>query len=301
MIIIFQDKLMYMSWMPPFNRSEKLEDYTKECRGVDWEENQIQSLDRTKLAVCVGRFPAADVVKTKEVVICYFQGNGGSTLLRLSLLSNILRSISERGSSDTRYTIVALSYRGYWHSAGRATKSGVEKDAQALLNWVSDTFPEIDSVILWGHSLGSAVASAATASYLSKRFGQQKDLPVTGLVLETPSTSTKDLLTAMYPQRWLPYRYLWILLWNNWKTAAALKEMAHAKHVPRILLLIAEKDEMMPREASDNLMKLCADLELDAKRVIVPNALHTEASVRMEGREALVEFVLDASTRNIRE
>ncbi|KAE8333919.1 hypothetical protein BDV39DRAFT_188247 [Aspergillus sergii] len=161
-IVVLQDKLLYLSWLPPLARSEKIADYEAECRPVQWTEKQIRSLDGTKLA-----------------------GNGGSTPLRLPLLSQVLRTIKERSmstplsksSSDgTEFTIVALSYRGYWTSSGRATQSGIELDAQAFLDWVSETYtaPDTDlEVILWGHSLGSAIASSATATYLSRHRGEQ--------------------------------------------------------------------------------------------------------------------------------
>ncbi|KAB8276004.1 hypothetical protein BDV30DRAFT_247153 [Aspergillus minisclerotigenes] len=161
-IVVLQDKLLYLSWLPPLARSEKITDYEAECRPVQWVEKQIRSLDGTKLA-----------------------GNGGSTPLRLPLLSQVLRTIKEKSmstplstssSNGTEFTIVALSYRGYWTSSGRATQSGIELDAQAFLDWVSETYtaPETDlEVILWGHSLGSAIASSATATYLSRHHGDQ--------------------------------------------------------------------------------------------------------------------------------
>ncbi|KAE8316135.1 hypothetical protein BDV41DRAFT_562402 [Aspergillus transmontanensis] len=161
-IVVLQDKLLYLSWLPPLARSEKIADYEAECRPVQWTEKHIRSLDGTKLA-----------------------GNGGSTPLRLPLLSQVLRTIKEKSmptplstsSSDgTEFTIVALSYRGYWTSSGRATQSGIELDAQAFLDWVSETYtaPDTDlEIILWGHSLGSAIASSATATYLSRHRGKQ--------------------------------------------------------------------------------------------------------------------------------
>ncbi|KAE8363786.1 hypothetical protein BDV27DRAFT_145864 [Aspergillus caelatus] len=166
-IVVLQDKLLYLSWLPPLARSEKIADYETECKPVQWTEKQIRSLDGTKLA-----------------------GNGGSTPLRLPLLSQVLRTIKEKSKStplftspsdSTEFTIVALSYRGYWTSSGRATQSGIELDAQAFLNWVSETYtaPDTDlEVILWGHSLGSAIASSATATYLSRHDGDQSSISV---------------------------------------------------------------------------------------------------------------------------
>jgi len=82
-IIVMQNKLLYLSWLPPFSRSEQISEYQRECKPVQWEEKRLRSLDGTKLAVCEGYIPDSPtqggVKKRKKlVIICYFQGNGGS-------------------------------------------------------------------------------------------------------------------------------------------------------------------------------------------------------------------------------
>ncbi|EAU37364.1 predicted protein [Aspergillus terreus NIH2624] len=244
-IIVMQDKLLYLSWLPPFARSESVQDYAAECKPVQWEEKQIRSLDGTKLAVCEGRMPTprprenSPKERRRQVVICYFQGNGGSTPMRLPLLSQLLRTIKDSKIStsleDVDYIVTTLSYRGYWTSSGRATQSGIQRDAQAFLNWVTQTYsePDVDlQVILWGHSLGSAVASTALATYLSRDCERetatqtQPPLRISGMVMEAPTSSIKDMLISLYPQKWLPYRYLWPFSWNNWDNTTAMKRMA---------------------------------------------------------------------------
>ncbi|KAE8381215.1 Alpha/Beta hydrolase protein [Aspergillus bertholletiae] len=366
-IVVLQDKLLYLSWLPPLARSEKIADYEAECRPVQWTEKQIRSLDGTKLAVCEGRIPVPSCSgngrstaatsdaprnppgpKRKAVVICYFQGNGGSTPLRLPLLSQVLRSIREKSTSTsavaasaldgTEFTIVALSYRGYWTSSGRATQSGIELDAQAFLDWVSDTYaaPDTDlQVILWGHSLGSAIASNATATYLSRHDGDcasvgetgtPRSVGIAGLVMEAPSSSIKDMLISLYPQKWLPYRYLWPFSWNHWSCTTAMERIARwrdqskergsavvqqsksgslilpesgqctnlgpLRSPPPILLLSAQSDEVIPPHVADDLESDGKRLGLELERKDVRGALHTEASVKVDGREALVNFFI---------
>lgn len=344
-IILLQDKLLYLTWLPPFTRSEKIADYEAQCRPVQWEERQVRSLDGTKLAVCEGRIPALHkdqesrldsrgteshgmrgANRKKSVVICYFQGNGGSTPMRLPLLSQVLRTISEMSKSAScaartyetvEYIMVALSYRGYWTSSGRATQSGIEMDAQAFLNWVSETYttPENDTqVILWGHSLGAAVASAATAAYLPRRVASDKTsrrplAPVAGLVLEAPTSSIKDMLISLYPQKWLPYRYLWPFSWNTWDITASMKQMAGwrdgsdleglrlmAHSLPPILLMSAEKDEVIPSYVPMQLERCAQSLGLDFESKNVAGAMHIEAPIKPEGRKALADFVLKSSS-----
>lgn len=324
-IIVMQNKLLYLSWLPPFSRSDKIAEYETECRPAQWHEKQIRSLDGTKLAVCEGFIPSKDnqkpVIagkKTRSVVICYFQGNGGSTPLRLPLLSQVLRTISTMSktipsSHDTKFTIVALSYRGYWTSSGRATQSGIELDAQAFLNWVSETYssPETDlQLVLWGHSLGSSVASSALATYLSQREtgkskGDAKLAPISGLIMEAPTSNIKDMLISLYPQRWLPYRYLWPFSWNTWCNATNLRRLAEWRDlnsqttdsIPPIFILSAENDEVIPPYVAGQLEKRGRDLRLEISRKEVKGAMHTEGPMKPDGREALVRFILDKTSK----
>ncbi|KAF7155843.1 hypothetical protein CNMCM5623_008723 [Aspergillus felis] len=313
-----QDKLLYISWLPPFARSEQISDYAGECKPVRWEEKRIRSLDGTKLAVCEGRMPATARIVTQKphaqgheparkklVVICYFQGNGGSTPMRLPLLSQFLRAIYSP-TGDVDYVVAALSYRGYWKSSGRASQIGIELDAVAFLQWVAETYgaPDRDvRMVLWGHSLGTAIASSAAATYLSRQSttSNSRVVPIAGMILEAPMSSTKDMLISLYPQKWLPYRYLWPFLWNNWSSAVSLERMArwdrdrrgheYEHEVPPILLLSAEKDEVIPAYAAPELEQEGKRLGLRVHRLDVSGAMHTEIPVKAAGRQAMMDFI----------
>ncbi|KAJ5843997.1 uncharacterized protein N7525_001738 [Penicillium rubens] len=351
-IIVMQNKLLYLSWLPPFTRSETISDYRAECRPVQWEEKQIRSLDGTKLAVCEGHIPilAKDNMSSlnnsapqnkdqaklipkqkKSVVICYFQGNGGSTPMRLPLLSHVLRAITETSRSTSpsmpgpdvsQYTIAALSYRGYWTSSGRATQSGIEMDAQAFLNWASETYasPETDvEVVIWGHSLGAAVASSAVSTYLARQHEGQTSssnrplAPISRLILEAPTSSIKDMLISLYPQKWLPYRYLWPFSWNNWDIKAKMREMATwrdepgsqspneatppiPRSLPPIFLISGDKDEVVPPYVPDQLEQHARSLGLEIQRKDVLGAMHIEAPLKLDGRKAMVQFILNGTS-----
>lgn len=294
MTVIFQEKILYMSYMPPRTRSETIEDYAATCNPVEWKEHCIQSLDGTDIALAVGSIPRKDVeaVPGKEVVICYFQGNGGSTPPRLPLLSNTIKLVQSRAGESVRFTLVALSYRGYWTSSGRATEPGIKLDAQATLAWIKATYPNA-SIVLWGQSLGAGVACAAAAQHVTKEGGQ----PIQGLVLETPFTSVKSMLLALYPERWLPYRYLSGFLRSHWDSEAALRRVAGegARKPPLVLLVAATRDEVVPAEEAEKIQKVCEDAKLVIKRVNVIGALHNEATTRREGQEAVARFVLETN------
>ncbi|KAH9842113.1 Alpha/beta hydrolase family [Teratosphaeria destructans] len=285
-----------MPYMPPFARSEKLETYTKVCKPVEWKEERIRSLDGTKISIAVGHIPeqpATDSVdeSRKDAIICYFQGNGSSTPPRLPLLSQVLKLVHARRPRNLRFILIALSYRGYWTSSGRASQKGIEQDAQAMLQWVAKTHPSAE-IVLWGQSVGAGVASTAAASYIQSDLA--RSLPITGLIMEKPFTSIKSMLFALYPQKWLPYQYLHPFLRNHWDSEVALRKIAESRvRRPKLLLMPATRDEVVPAEEIAKIEDVCKDLRLDYERKNVIGALHTEATTRREGQESVANFLLD--------
>lgn len=278
-----------MSYMPPQTRSEKIEDYAATCKPVEWQEVKFKSTDGTNIALGVGAIPSA-VKPAREIVICYFQGNGGSVPPRLPLLSNTLKLVQSRMGESVRCTMIALSFCGYWTSSGRPTEAGIKLDAQATLQWIAENHPEA-SIVLWGQSLGAGVACSAAAEHLVKDSTQN----LQGLVLETPFTSVSSMLKALYPERWLPYRYLTGFLRSHWDSVQALRRIAEVQSDkrPKILFIAATRDEVVPPEEAETLQKACEELSLAAQRVNVIGALHNEATTRREGQEAVARFVVD--------
>jgi hypothetical protein len=82
--------------------------------------------------------------------------------------------------------LIALSYRGYRGSTGRPTEKGLLADAAAAYAFAIARYPA-ERIVLWGESLGSAVAIALTA-----------DKPVGRLVIEAPFTSAADVGARHY-------------------------------------------------------------------------------------------------------
>lgn len=289
MMVLFQNRIIYMPSMPPFSRSEKLEDYTGTWSGVTWKTEHIRSLDGTRLAICTGRIDRDDVQQRQDkCLVLYFQGNGSSTPPRTPMLSKILALAAQDSKLDV--TLVALSYRGYWSSSGRPSQRGIERDSQALLQWAQQTHGHNVGLVLWGQSIGAGIATRAAAQYLEQKSDDQR-LKVVGLILETPFVSVRRMLAALYPEKWVPYKYLWPFLRNWWDSEQALSDIAKVKNPPKVLLLPAEKDEVVPPAEVNYLHEVCRDVGLEVERRDVFRALHNEASSRMEGSGAIVAFM----------
>jgi acetyl esterase/lipase len=185
-----------------------------------------------------------------------------------------------------RYITVCVSYRGYWTSRGRPSETGIAEDASAALRWVSSQQARSTAhcvpVVLWGQSIGAGVATA-----LAAREEVFPNIEVKRMILETPFTNIRGMLEEIYPQKWLPYRYLWPFLWNHLDSYAALEKLSKRKNtsmVPDVVILEAGKDELVPKAHGSALEKRCVDLGLSVHRHVIGGALHTEVMSRSEGR-----------------
>jgi fermentation-respiration switch protein FrsA (DUF1100 family) len=185
-----------------------------------------------------------------------------------------------------KYTIIALSYRGYWKSRGRPSQKGLTLDAEAALRWVQERYGQA-KIVVWGQSIGAGVATVSVSNLLKGNNLQQ----LSGLILETPFVDLKAMLVALYPQRFLPYRYLGPFLRSTWDSRSALLQINATKADLKVLILEAGNDEIVPAGQAEVLERICAEGSLHVDRKTVAGALHTEAMVKSQGRNFLVGFL----------
>ncbi|KAM5343033.1 hypothetical protein ACJ41O_013999 [Fusarium nematophilum] len=305
MMVLFQNTIIYNPFLPPNARSMRIEEYSRGCGGVQWREERIKSLDGTEIALCVSDVPppasrAAADPKT-PVYILYFQGNMSSLPPRLPDLSWIARRARDNEPSAS-YTMVCLSYRGFWTSHDRPSEPGIDMDAQATLQWISQLHETRSTgtdqvkpvVVLWGQSIGCGFATN-----LAAKGECPPNLDVDALVLETPFTSVRAMLQALYPQKWLPYQYLWPFLRNHLDSWANLGMIARRskEKPPGIYIVEAGKDELVPADHGQKLYQRCELVGLPVERHTVRGALHNEAMVRAAGKQAIAQSISSAVTR----
>ena len=121
------------------------------------------------------------------LIICH--GNAGN-------LSEFDRPVHYAGLRRLGLSLLAFDYRGYGESDGVPTEAGLYKDADAAYRYVREELavpPE--RIILFGHSLGSAVAVD-----LASR------VPSAGVILEGALTSVIQRGQELYP--YIPVRWI---------------------------------------------------------------------------------------------
>ncbi|XP_075569067.1 protein ABHD12B [Pelecanus crispus] len=117
-------------------------------------------------------------------VIIYLHGNGGT---RAS--SHRIQFLKAMGAAD--FHILALDYRGYGDSGGHPTESGLTTDVLALYDWAKARSGN-SSILFWGHSLGTGVATNA-----ARKLQEERGVQVDAVILESAYTNLRDAAAQM--------------------------------------------------------------------------------------------------------
>jgi uncharacterized protein len=137
------------------------------------EAHEISLATRDRETVIVWYVPP----RGEKPVVLYFPGNGGALRHRVARF----RAVIADGNG-----LIALSYRGYGGSTGTPTEAGLIADAEAAYAFASARYPA-ERIVLWGESLGSAVAVALATGHKVGR-----------IVLEGSFTSAVDVAARAY-------------------------------------------------------------------------------------------------------
>jgi fermentation-respiration switch protein FrsA (DUF1100 family) len=172
---------------------------------------------------------------------------------------------------STPANVLALEYRGYGHSEGKPSESGMYLDAQAAHQYLVDV-QKIDpkTIISFGQSLGTAVAANVASQ-----------LPVGAVVLEAPFPSASALARKMF----------WFLPGIQFFVHGQLNTAARLQHTGAPLLVVhCTQDPVIPFEFGQSVY----DHAPEPKRFLrIETLCHEEASsvAPREYRVALDEFL----------
>lgn len=168
-------------------------------------------------------------------VIIYLHGNIGTRAInhRVELMKIL---------SAADYHVLSLDYRGFGDSTGEPSEAGLTSDAIYLYHWVKKRSRR-SLVCLWGHSLGSGVATNTAVKI------QEEGSVVDALILQAPYTKIGEVVAdhrfaKMYT--FLPgFRsLLWNMLEMN-NIVFANDENLKTLKCP-LLLLHSEDDNIVP-------------------------------------------------------
>lgn len=74
MMVLFQGKIIYMPSIPPFSRSEKVEDYLSQCRPISWREHAVTTADNVEIKLLHSQAARSTLDERDRTVLVYFHG-----------------------------------------------------------------------------------------------------------------------------------------------------------------------------------------------------------------------------------
>ncbi|RPA72341.1 hypothetical protein BJ508DRAFT_76021 [Ascobolus immersus RN42] len=309
-LVVFQNKIIYLPYLPPYCRSEPLPEPTKRIEWKDlghieggrrykWGGGKVQ-LNISGTEVVVGGTSTLGVTAAdpqREVLVVYFQGNAGNAPMRIPLFNDFLISPlldTKKPQKPWKLSLLYPSFRGYWTSTGTATGWGLREDIPHLLRWIkSETDKRRQGgrdvkLVVWGQSIGSMIAAELAGR------AEKEGVEVEGLILETPFTTLSDLVKEVYPQRWIPYGYLTRFLEVDWDLEEGLRrwtgEGKEGRRRKRVLVVQAEKDELVGERIGEEVRKMVGGLNVEKVVVGVRGAGH-QGCVNREGGTAIARFL----------
>ena len=191
-------------------------------------------------------------------VVVVFHGNAGDIGDRVP---------KYRGLLDAGFGLFLAEYRGYGGNPGRPDEAGLTADARSVMAAVADLGIAPERTVLYGESLGTAVAVKMAAEH-----------DVAGLVLEAPFTSMAEVAQRHY--WYLPAR--WMLL-DKWDVAGLVREVAAP-----ILVMHGERDRVVPTVFGRRIFETA----LEPKAALfLPTAGHNDLWEFPEVRARVIDFV----------
>ena len=151
------------------------------------------------------------------LLVCH--GNGGNVSHRLD---RALLAQAHLGAD-----VLLFDYRGYGRSEGAPDEAGTYRDARAAWRWLIARGQRPERIVIFGESLGSAVAL---------QLALDTDGSARALVLESPFASIPEMARAVYP--FLP---LWPLVRTRYDNLGKVGRL----RVP-LLVLHGDRDDVVP-------------------------------------------------------
>ncbi len=164
LIFVFQRNLQYF----PIGKIYKISSYHLEGFG----EETLVGADKTKILAWY------KAPKKGEKIILLFHGNAGNLGYRRDKLAAL---------AAENFGVLAVSYRGYSGSEGKPTEAGLIMDGEAAVQFLFDQGFNEKDIILYGESLGAAVAV---------QIGARNNFAA--IILEAPFSSIAAIAQKIY-------------------------------------------------------------------------------------------------------
>lgn len=181
------------------------------------------------------------------------------------------------------YSVLAIDYRGYGRSQGKAGIDSVHQDALTALAWLAAREPKAPLVV-YGQSLGGSVALRTAA----KARGQ---VPLAAVIAESAFSSYRGIAREKLGQAWLTWPLQWPLSWLISDRYAAIDVVDRIAPTP-LLLIHGERDAIVAASHARRLYEAAGE---PRQLWLIPDDGHIDAARQESFRVRLINF-LDAVT-----
>ncbi|MFO8111041.1 MAG: alpha/beta hydrolase [Desulfosalsimonadaceae bacterium] len=179
--------------------------------GLPYESVRIGTSDGVEIHGWWVAAPAA------QQTVLFFHGNSGN----IGDCLDRIRIIHRLG-----FNLLIIDYRGFGECSGSPSRKGLYRDADAAMAYLlEEKNVDPESIILWGRSLGGAIAARTAAVHDAGM-----------LILESTFTSMRDAADDISP--WAPG---WLLTNHAYQTASYLEQI----DIP-CLVIHSVEDEVIP-------------------------------------------------------
>lgn len=166
LMFVFQNRLIFIPTQDLLITPDQL--------GIEAEEIYVDTEDGEKLHGWF--FPNGN----SEYLVILCHGNAGNISTRI----DIARMFERLGIS-----IILFDYRGYGLSTGSPNEQGLYRDIEAVVDFAGSEYDyDPTKIVLYGRSLGGAVASYAATKY-----------NVAGLIVDSSFESLEQMVSELYP------------------------------------------------------------------------------------------------------
>lgn len=182
---------------------------------MPFEEVTLTSPDGVRLAAWF--FPLAQ----PRYTVLFSHGNAGNMSHRMNTVEFWL---------ELNCQIMMYDYRGFGHSEGKPSETGLYADAEAAWNWLVEVkHIEPAAIVIHGRSLGAAVA-------LHRAVSLSAEDAAAAVILESAFLSVPTLASEFYP--FFPVRLLSRYAFDNEQRIASVA-------IPK-LIIHGARDELIP-------------------------------------------------------
>jgi fermentation-respiration switch protein FrsA (DUF1100 family) len=171
---------------------------------------------------------------------------------------------------------VIFSYRGYGKSTGKPSEKGLKIDVECILEYIGNHSVLKDSaVVLYGRSLGGAVAIHAATLDIGKRL-------IRGIVLENSFLSIVKLIPIVLP----PIGPLAFLCRDKWLSEKSVLKVPES--IP-VLFLAGSQDELVPTSHMRELFRLMPSTDKIFKEF--PKGTHNDTCIQPHYWSTVHDFI----------